>query len=180
MQMLLEKREMSCKDAAVLQLWENQCHFVNGHFQLPIPWKPEVDLIDNEHLAVSRLKSLRRSLSKRGIFDRYDGEIGKLILKGYAEPAPPSAQSDKVQYIPHHAVINPKKPGKLRVVFDCAAKTNGSSLNDNCFSGPDLLNRLIPVLIRFRSFPFACTADVEAMYYRVLIPEEQRDALRFL
>ena len=180
MQMHLEKREMSREDAAVLRLWEDQCELVDGHFQLPIPWRPEVDLVNNEHLAISRLKSLQRSLVKREIFDRYDEEIGKLIQKGYAEPAPHLPQSDKVRYIPHHAVINPKKPGKLRVVFDCAAKTNGHSLNDNCFPGPDLLNRLIPVLIRFRSFAFACTADVEAMYYQVLIPEEQRDALRFL
>jgi hypothetical protein len=53
--------------------------------------------------------------------------------KGYAEPAPmvPSDGSSLPRwYLPHHAVVNPKKPEKFRVVFDCAAKYNGLSLND--------------------------------------------------
>ena len=36
------------------------------------------------------------------------------------------------------------------------------------------------VLVRFRLHAFACTADIKAMYYQVVIPEHQRDALRFL
>jgi len=77
-------------------------------------------------------------------------------------------------------VLNPKKPGKLRVVFDCAAKFAGQSLNDSCFSGPDLINRLTYVLFRFRQHAYAFTCDIEAMYYQVLIPSQDRNALRFL
>ncbi|XP_060589840.1 uncharacterized protein LOC132744996 [Ruditapes philippinarum] len=56
----------------------------------------------------------------------------------------------RIWYLPHHPVVNPKKPGKVRVVFDCAAKYRGTSLNDNLLQGPDLTNSITGVLMRFR------------------------------
>ena len=38
----------------------------------------------------------------------------------------------------HHGVYNDQKSGKLPVLFDCSAKRNGLSLNDNLLIGPDL------------------------------------------
>nr|VZI24609.1 unnamed protein product [Spirometra erinaceieuropaei] len=46
-------------------------------------------------------------------------------------------------YLPHHPVVNPRKPEKIRVVFDCAAKCQGVSLNDNLYQGPDLNAKLL-------------------------------------
>ena len=53
-------------------------------------------------------------------------------------------------YIPHHGVYHPKKPDKLRVVFDCSAEFQGHSLNRHLLQGPDLTNSLVGVLCRFR------------------------------
>ena len=64
-----------------------------------------------------------------------------------------------VWYIPHHAVINPNKPGKLRVVYDCSAKLNGVSLNNHRMRGPDLTTKLISVLLHLRQFKYAIMAD---------------------
>ena len=72
------------------------------------------------------------------------------------------------------------KPGKVRMVFDCAAKYGGMSLNSECFQGPDICNKLLHVLLRFRRYEYAITADVHAMYLQVRIPEVDRDCLRFL
>ena len=46
-------------------------------------------------------------------------------------------------YLPHHAVLNPNKLGKVRVVFDAASKFDGDSLNGKLLTGPDLLNNLV-------------------------------------
>ena len=68
----------------------------------------------------------------------------------------------------------------MTVVFDCAAKTKGLSLNDNLLQGPDLTNTLVGVLIRFRMHPIAFMADIESMFYQVRVPSNQRSYLRFL
>ena len=46
--------------------------------------------------------------------------------------------------------------------------------------GPDLVNKLFHVLLRFRLHSYAIQADIESMYHQVRIPVSDRDALRFL
>ena len=97
-----------------------------------------------------------------------------MLVEGYAEPvleAEIQLIDDSVWYIPHHPVLNVNKTGKVRVVFDCAARVGGVSLNSQCYSGSDLTNRLFDVLLGFRQYEHALTADVEAMYLQVRIPE---------
>ena len=77
-------------------------------------------------------------------------------------------------------MINPNKPGKTRVVFDCSAKYKGVSLNDNLLNGPDMVNSLIGVLTRFRQEQVAIMADVEAMFHQVMVADEDCNYLRFL
>ena len=113
----------------------------------------------------------------------YVAFINEILDKGYAEKVPEeSVEADpgKVWYNPHHGVYHPKKPGKIRVVFDCSAKFAGTSLNDQLLQGPDLMNSLVSVLTRFRQEPVAFMGDIKAMFYQVLVPAEQRDFLRFL
>lgn len=79
----------------------------------------------------------------------------------------------------YHGVIDPKKPEKLRVVFDCSAEYNGMSLNKALMQGPDLVNNLVSVLTRFRNDEIAIVADVEAMFYQVLVRPDHRNSLQF-
>ncbi|XP_057197195.1 uncharacterized protein LOC130558657 [Triplophysa rosa] len=83
-------------------------------------------------------------------------------------------------YTPHHGVYHPRKPEKIRVVFDCSAKFEGTSLNDHLLTGPDLTNALIGVLCRFCERHIAITCDVEKMFHRFHVTLEDRDFLRFL
>ena len=66
------------------------------------------------------------------------------------------------------------------MVFDCAARYKGTSLNDQLLSGPDLTNSLFGVLVRFRQEPVALSSDIEAMFHQVMVDAKDADALRFL
>ena len=46
--------------------------------------------------------------------------------------------------------------------------------------GPDLLNRLDGVLLRFRREPYAVVADIEQMFFQFQVHKSDRDYLRFL
>ena len=172
----------SMEDQKVLALWDQEIKRVEGHYCLPIPWrngKPE--LPNNRALACHRLNGLNKRLSKQGLTEVYDQNVRVMFEKGYAEPVPEpeiNLKDGTVWYLPHHPVLN--KKGKVRPVFDCAAKYQGISLNSQCYQGPDLTNKLMGVLLRFRQFKYAITADIEAMYLQVKIPESDRNALRFL
>ena len=174
----------SCQDHQVVNLWNNEIRIVDGHYELPIPWKDERPCMPyNRHMAVHRLRNLTTKLNKNGMMDKYSENLVKMLDSGYAEPVPTeelSLRDGQVWYLPHHAVLHVAKPGKVRLVFDCAAKQGGISLNSQCFRGPDLNNKLLHVLLRFRQFEFAIMADIEAMYLQVKIPEKDRNCLRFL
>ena len=175
---------MSIEDKEALKKMESSVKQVNGHYQLSLPWKYENPYLPNDkYLAEARLKMLKRRLHKdEDLYEKYTRSINEYVDKGYARRVPDSELQNKerVWYLPHHPVINPNKPGKVRVVFDCAAKYKDTSLNDQLLQGPDLTNTLFGVLTRFRQEPVAIMADIEGMFNQVRVDPEDVDALKFL
>jgi len=53
----------------------------------------------------------------------------------------------QTSYLPHHNTVNEIKPEKLRIVFDCAATFDATSLNKEVLQGPDFTNNLMGVLL---------------------------------
>ena len=174
----------SVEDRKVLELWQSDSKLECGHYTVPIPWRDgRPNLPNNKVMAMGRLQSQLRRLERCGLTEKYDENVKQMVSKGYAEVVPCSEldiHDGSVWYLPHHHVVSPSKPNKLRVVFDCAAKFHDVSLNSQCLQGPDLVNKLIHVLLRFRQFRFAVMADIEAMYLQVRVPHCDRNALRFL
>ena len=170
---------LSCTDKQVIRQWQETTSFDGGHYTIQIPFKTDgSQLPNNKKAAEHRLKQLTVKLQKQG-FDRYAAEIRTLLAKGYAEKVKTS-NSEQEWYLPHHAVMHPCKPDKVRVVFDCAAVYQGISLNQKVLQGPDLLNKLLGVLLRFRFGTIAIMGDIECMLYQLYVPKNQRDVLRFM
>ncbi|XP_070546562.1 uncharacterized protein [Ptychodera flava] len=157
----------------------------DGHYYLDIPFTDSTSRLPNNwKLAERRLQSLGKRLAKdKELHQKYKQGIQELIDKGYAE----RVSQDQINqpegyewYLPHHNVVHPDKPDKFRIVFDCAAEYEGTSLNKQVLQGPDLTNNLIGVLLRFREKPVAIMGDIEGMFLQVKVPNKHRDVLRFL
>ena len=84
--------------------------------------------------------------------------------KGYTEradcPCNPE-EGGRKWYLPHHPALHPYKSDKL-------------------LTGPNMVNSLFGVLLRFRQHPYAMSADIESMFHQMKVPEQDRDRLRFL
>ena len=85
-----------------------------------------------------------------------------------------------VNLVPYHPVTNPNKPEEVRRVANAISKFRGESLNSNLLTGPDLLNILDSVLLRFREHPVAVLLDIEWMFMQIAVRPEEQAALRFL
>ena len=84
-------------------------------------------------------------------------------------------------YISHHAVIRPKKKSTpVRIVFNSSATYQGNRLNDYWKKGPELLNSLFGIFLRFREREVAISGDISKMYHRVRIPLKDQHVHRYL
>nr|XP_026695432.1 uncharacterized protein LOC104265820 [Ciona intestinalis] len=105
----------------------------DGHYEMPLPLKSrEVRLPNNKGLAIKRLSQLKRRFQRcSSYYNDYKIFMKDVILE-CAEEATDDIGSEPiamVNYVPHTGVYHPKKPGKIRVVFDCSAEYQGTSLN---------------------------------------------------
>lgn len=121
---------LSQEDRRFLQKMKEGIHLTEDHhFEMPLPLRQDnIELLSNRKLAETRLHQLKRRFARDAKYkEDYVSFMNDVIRAGYAERAP--KKNGQSWYIPHHGVYHPKKPGKIRVVFDCSAEFEGYSLN---------------------------------------------------
>lgn len=171
----------------VLKEFEKTLSCVEGRYEVALPWRPGASsrLQNNERLAAARLRQLdRRLFQDPPLRSRYDAVIQEMWESGVVEEVPANERSvteSPVFYMPHRPVVRDSVSTKVRPVFDASAKGyNGVSLNDCMEVGPCLLGDLTAILLRFRRWKIAITADVEKAFLQISVRAEDRDVHRFL
>ena len=171
-------------------LFLRNIEFVQGHYQVGLPWKRDTaEVHDHFNLSLNHLKLLHtRLLRMPELLKEYDHVIKEQLANGIIEPANQSstmfeACNSLIHYLPHNAVVRQdRETTKLRVVYDGSAreKDGSPSLNDCLLTGPNYVPMLFDILLRFKTYPVALTGDIEKAFLMICIAEEDRDALRFL
>ena len=173
------------EDEEVFINFKETLRFENSRYEVKLPWKSHRDsLTTNFELCKVRLQSLLKRLKKRpSLLKEYDKIFQEQEKAGIIENIPKTGESEGiVHYLPHHCVIKKNnETTKLRVVFDASARDGSNpSLNDCLHSGPSLIVDIFGILLRFRMYEVAITADIEKAFLMVSIAPEDRNALRFL
>ena len=181
----LESLGIKAQEDTVYDRFINEIEFKSDawRYQVKLPFKEEHALIeDNYTLCEKRLEHTHRMLKKQPeTLREYDRVMKDQLEAGVVEEVSTTGEPGKTHYLPHRAVIREdKKSTKLRVVFDASAKNNGPSLNDCLYKGPPMTPQLYNILMRFRTYQIALTADVEKAFLQILVAPEDRDYMRFL
>ena len=166
----------SIDDKKALSIVEESCVLEDtNQYSVSLPFKYDPSLIpSHKDEAYRRAKIMGHKLSKPGnesLYEDYCNFFDKHLSKGHIRKVEDPEGNPGKCYLPHHIVTNPHKPS--RVVLDPS-----KSLNLYLYEGPDYINSLIGVLMRFRRYPIALLADIEGMYMNVLLKENEKAYVR--
>ncbi|XP_036347834.1 uncharacterized protein LOC118757211 [Rhagoletis pomonella] len=166
-----------------------------GRYMVRLPLKtifdPSMTLGKSHQIALNRYLQLERRLTKTPeAWQRYSDGIKEYFKLNQLAPATTSERqsttvSDSQHHcsscvLPHHAVYKEESLStKLRIVFDASANTsNGRSLNDILCVGPTLQNDMSAVILNWRQYRYAFTADIQRMYRCIDVHPEDSEYQR--
>ena len=108
----------------------------------------------------------------------YESQLQALVKKGFAKEVTNEELEDwtacgkPVFYIAHQLVVQPESTSTpIRVVFNSSQNYQGFSLNGALELGPNILNCLHSVLLRFCGNTVAAQGDIGKMYYMARVNE---------
>ncbi|XP_055605881.1 uncharacterized protein LOC129754048 [Uranotaenia lowii] len=179
-------KPLSEQEQRALNILKQTTKRVGDRFQTGLLWVSDSVVLPNSYnMSLRRLKCLEKRMSRDdSLRKNLHQQIIEYVDKGYAHKATleelQEANTDRIWYLPLGAVINPKKPGKVRIIWDAAAKVSGISLNSKLMKGPDQLSSLPGILFQFRLYQIAVSSDVKEMFHQVQIIPEDKHSQRFL
>ena len=177
---------MSKEEQRAIKTLEQTSRFNGERYEVGLLWREdEVKLPNNFYSAMGQFRSLEKRLQKDDTLrQRYQETIDTDVTAAYVRKIDQTelneTRKDLQWYLPHHPVINPHKPEKVRRVCNAAAQYQGVALSDKLLSGPDLLQSLVGIIFRFREHQIALSADIEAMFPQIGVPSADSRCQRFL
>ncbi|XP_037930950.1 uncharacterized protein LOC119665776 [Teleopsis dalmanni] len=151
---------------------------MDGRIVVRLPFKePPTTLGLTHSIALRRLLGIERRLSSNPALKRDYWEFMKQYLElGHMTRVEDPKLNEPHYYIPHHCVLKPSSTStKLRVVFDASCPTSSSrALNDILLVGPTIHPELYLLLLQFRLYRYALTADIVKMFRQILVDKGDR------
>ena len=178
--------KMSLQEQRELKMIEESCELVGKRWIMNYPWKKNPEHLPNNYPQVlKKLESTERRLNKVPEHAKnYDAQMKEMEDRKFSRKLTKEEiveWNKPVHYVSHHAVVRPeKKSTPVRIVFNSSAAFKGHCLNDYWHKGPDLLNNLFGVILRFRENAVAVAGEIAKMYHMVSIPPTDQHVHRFL
>ena len=150
-------------------------------FQISITWKDNPPNFSHSNRAQVKAR-------QDGVVHRLGDKVVHLetifadyLKKGYIrELEPHEINEQHVFYLPFFTVVKERATTPVRIVWDCAAKYFGRSLNSEIMKTPNCLQNLFTVLLRVRKYPFVVMSDISEMFLKVRLDPKDRKFHRFV
>lgn len=145
----------------------------DGRYQVRLPLKSSIEQLgQSKNRAIAQFRQLERKFTRNEniekeykLFIQEYQDLGHMILAdGNKKPE---------YYMPHHCVLREDSTTTShRVVFNASqATTSGKSLNDYMCKGPNLQKDLLTLILGWRQYQVAFTADIEKMFRQICVHE---------
>ncbi len=180
-----ESPKLSPDDQQVINDFDKSYSLCNGRFSVSLPRTADPPKLgESRRQAVSRLLQNEKSLTRKGKLEAFQTAVREYVDLGHAHIIPNHQlrPPDDHFYLPVHGVFkDSSSTTKVRAVFDASARTSSTfSLNDTLLPGPNLYPPLTDILLRFRKFPIAMSADISKMFREILLNPSEKDFHRFV
>lgn len=156
------------------------------HWDAAYPWKVNPAILpDNRRAVEATFRKTETRLAREPAWKAAYGEqIHEMVSRGAAVELTKQeieGWNGPVWYISHLIAPNPHSSSTpVRIVWNSSQEFEGMSLNNLLYKGPDVLNPIRGVLLRFRSGLYAALGDVKKMYNSVWLKDEEVHLHRFL
>ncbi|XP_018339113.1 PREDICTED: uncharacterized protein LOC108746690, partial [Trachymyrmex septentrionalis] len=153
----------------------------DGRYEVQLPWRENHPTLENNReLAIRRLESTTRKLKVNDLFEKYDQVFDEWKSDGIIEQVPASEVTKWGHYLLHRPVLKENSSTKVRPVFDASSHEKSPSLNQCLEIGPNLIELIPSILLRFRKCKYGVISDIKRAFLQISIHPKDRDFLRFL
>ncbi|XP_054706688.1 uncharacterized protein LOC129216498 [Uloborus diversus] len=152
-----------------------------GRYEVKLPWVHDKNLPEYRDIAEKRLERTTTKLKLEGKYDAYNMVLKEWLNDDIIEKVPLEELPKSGCYLPHRGIFKENSTTKIRPVCDASNRRKGfPSLNDYLEKGPNTLELIPSLLVRFREKRIGIISDIKKAFLQIGINVEDRDYLRFL
>ncbi|XP_031731827.1 uncharacterized protein LOC116399095 isoform X1 [Anarrhichthys ocellatus] len=186
-------KEMTLAEERELEIVKEGLTYVTGdnhseepHWHSRYPWLEDpASLPNNKRTVEAMFLRTERQLAKEPEWRvAYAAQVHDMVDRRAAIKLSKDAidsWNGPMWYVSHLIAPNPHSvTTPVRLVWNSSQKFRGVSLNDLLMKGPDVLNQICAVLLRFRCGVHAALGDIKKMYNSVWLEDQEVHLHRFL
>lgn len=150
----------------------------DGRYEICLPWtQNKEELPSNREGTERRLIATTSKLKKENKFESYNLVFEEWLNENIIE----ESFEGLGHYLPHRGVFKTNSTTNIRPVFDASFKQKGHlSLNECLIKGPNLLELIPGVLLKFRQGEIGVISDIKKAFLQISVAEKDREYLKFL
>ena len=123
--------------------------------------------------------SLERKLTKDGLYQAFTNCVEEFIEKGVLKYPEPRLNNLQRSFIPLTYTLRKGGTTPLRVCGNSSFRSGDNlTLNECALSGPNFLQNLGHILVRWRSFQKIATGDISRCYHQIMTSDKDNSLRR--
>ncbi|XP_059045532.1 uncharacterized protein LOC131841265 [Achroia grisella] len=168
-----DRSDMTIEDQNCIKYYQSTTkRREDGKYEVRLPLKSDYQekLGNSKNKSIAQFYQLERKFNNNTqIASNYKLFINEYLSLGHMTPATTTVGNMSIaNYLPHFCILRDSITTQLRVVFNASAKTTSNySLNDVMYRGPNLQQDLQSLIIKWRQYKYAFTADIEKMFRQI-------------